>query len=39
MKNYKSNALKRWLNILLIVAMVLSTMTPYTKVRAAEEEM
>ena len=39
MKNYKSNALKRWLSILLIVAMVLSTMTPYTKVRAAEEEM
>ncbi|RHO59931.1 hypothetical protein DW091_05030 [Eubacterium sp. AM05-23] len=39
MENYKSNALKRWLGILLIVAMVLSTMTPYTKVRAAEEEM
>lgn len=38
MKNYKSNALKRWLSILLIVAMVLSTMTPYTKVRASEEE-
>ena len=37
METYKCSAVKRWLSIMLIVAMVLSTCTPFHKAFAADE--
>ena len=37
METYKNSAVKRWLSIMLIVAMVLSTCTPFHKAFAADE--
>ncbi|MBV1684186.1 Ig-like domain-containing protein [Eubacterium callanderi] len=38
MEAYKGSAVKRWLSIMLIVAMVLSTCAPFQKAFAAEEK-
>ncbi|MCB6571009.1 Ig-like domain-containing protein [Eubacterium limosum] len=38
MEAYKCSAVKRWLSIMLIIAMVLSTCTPFQKAFAAEEK-